>query len=145
MKDELGFKKGSQIAKFQRAIRSLPQISKVAVQPIFLGKEEKEIMEKIYAKYETLCTENEMIQKSVNEINKTAMSATKEIHSCFDSLISMMEKRRKILLNDVQKLKQERINELEEALVVIKKMKNKSLQNKQKYQTSLIYNYIFNI
>merc|ERR1712048_808701 len=89
---------------------------------IFLGDEEKKILDALYKKTENISENMGALQLAINDLEKSAIECNKQIHATCDILIGSIHKKRKNLLAKVEKLKTKRRQELDKLLEKLQKM-----------------------
>merc|ERR1719412_3475267 len=91
-------------------------------QIVFLGDEEKKILDALYKKTENISENMGALQLAINDLEKSAIECNKQIHATCDILVGQIHKKRKNLLAKVEKLKVKRREELDEMLTKLQKM-----------------------
>eukprot|EP01084_Bolivina_argentea_P237399 398994_1 len=112
--NELGFSAISRM-KLIKAVKALPdaKINEPEKQIIFLGAEEKKIIDKLNKKNELTCSNMKKLQIVIDELEKSSIECTKEVHDKYNEMVSIMDKHRKLLLDKIIHLKNKRKQELE--------------------------------
>eukprot|EP01084_Bolivina_argentea_P082196 148830_1 len=81
---------------------------------IFVGNEEKEIMEKLHKKYDNVSDDINVIQKAINDLNQSAVQCKQSLNDNLNKMIEVIEKKRRELTKEIenkQNLKQKEMNE----------------------------------
>eukprot|EP01084_Bolivina_argentea_P063002 115102_1 len=108
--------------KLITAVKTLPnaKINEPSKQIIFLGAKEKTIMDKLYKKNEVIAGNMKQVQLALDELEKSSMVCTKEVHNKYNNMVSILDKYRKSLLDNITNLKNKRKHELEQYLNQLK-------------------------
>eukprot|EP01084_Bolivina_argentea_P066711 121626_1 len=125
--------------RFITAIKSIPNAAaNLAKDFVFLGTEEKAILDGLHDQHKKLSHDIHQIQNAINSLERNAVECDKTIHAKCDQILSVVEKYRKSLLEKAKTTKTEKKSELEIHLNKLKQLnKNVNKAMRECQQTAI--------
>eukprot|EP01083_Nonionella_stella_P080365 220838_1 len=91
-------------------------------QVVFLGEEERKILDTLHKNSDIMAQNVKQIQIALDELSKSAMKCSKDIHQKYNEMVSILDKERTLLLHKIDTLKRKRSSELESYLRSMKSL-----------------------
>eukprot|EP01083_Nonionella_stella_P013779 38743_1 len=117
--------------RFIAAIKRTPgSAASEAQRIIFLGNEEKEVLQKLYKTNETISHDMNTLQTAINSLRKSGTECNALIHEKVKEMTSIIENEKDILLQRVDAMKQRSLSKLEARLNALTKINESTIKTK---------------
>eukprot|EP01083_Nonionella_stella_P213278 769404_1 len=125
-----------QKCKLRKAWTSIvPKPIAPSVQIHFLGDEEKKILNILNERFTDLSKDIQYVKTSFNAFNESIVSSKKHVNDSAEELISMIENRKRALLDQIESLKTEKQKLFNDKLNALDKINQMIKNNKQRFVT----------